>query len=426
MQSSLPGYPRQESIPQAPVPAPLPMAPTTTLPPTQPEPPQVGRKNQSRPLRVFVLGDSQSLFPFGEELQKALVSAGCEVYYDAVKNGTPYYWQGKWPSPVLTRLYEPARTLEDCGRWEEVSQLPRSIDDYVQTYDPDVFLFQAGTNFEEDLAGSSTQGIVKLIHHSLNQATARGAKVLWIGPPDARDDVRSPEDQMRAIATLRSALSTVAADQGGLCFLDSRSLCPMPNDASGDGEHPSFSVGRKWGADAGLWATEAITQWKAERTLRPSALGLDTESAGVFKERLREKSRSADDPIRVQVKLVEKSDPGNVATLSYTDAFSVFRYQVMGPPDEIAHLATLGVPIPSDGSAPEIQVLHWSVHNDGSGPRMTRIASDPVGTTREMTLLPIEAHPQGESLGTMARFDDFNDFLSPLFLAQDLMNERSF
>lgn len=423
---TLPGYPRgdRETSPRNSVILP-PSAPPAISSPSSPPEKKGGGKT-----RVFVLGDSQSLFPFAEELQRSLVSAGYEVAYEAVKNGTPYFWQGKWPSPILTRIYQPASSLEECGRWQDTSQVPRSISDYVSSYNPEVFIFQAGTNFEEDLAGSYPQGVVKLIQNSLDQAMAGGARVLWIGPPDARDDVRSPEAQDRSVATLRSALAKVSSAQNGLCFLDSRPLCPMPNDASGDGEHSSFSAGRQWGIEAGAWAVDAISQWRKSGLLQSTPSTTPPQKSGgalqLFTAKLKEKKASNKHALTLQLELMAKSDPGDVSTISYTDAFSIYRYRVLGPANQLTRLEELGVARPKDGQGPIIQVLHWTTHNDGFGPRMTRIGNSRIGDTSKMTLIPIDSHPLGEALGTMPRFDDFNDFLAPIFVARDLLSERVF
>ncbi len=384
-----------------------------------PSPPRSG----SGPVRVFVLGDSQSLLPFGLEFQRTLAESGCEVLFHAVKNGTPYYWQGQWPSPVLTRLYEPAASPEQCGRWTEVPMRPLSIAEYVAAYDPEVFVFQAGTNFEDDLA-SGHPNLVKLLREGLDHATARGARVLWIGPPDARDDKRSVEAQDRATAVLRAALADVSAAQGFDSFFDSRPVCPIPNDATGDGEHPADPDGAAWGAAAGTWVADAIAQWRSANALRPAGASPATSAAPLFTRSPEPSPVSTTEPLHVELELLAKSDPGDIATLPYTDAFSVFRYRVRNAPEIQDRLSRLGVPPAADGGGPILHVLHWSVHNNGSGPRATRVAARPVGGTFAMSLLPLSEHPLGEAVGTMARFDDFDDFLAPLFAAADLPAER--
>jgi hypothetical protein len=41
-----------------------------------------------------------------------------------------------------------------------------------------------------------------------------------------------------------------------------------------------------------------------------------------------------------------------------------------------------------------------------------------------MRLSPLAGHPLGEPLSTMPQFNDFNDFLAPIFLASDFLEER--
>lgn len=380
--------------------------------------------------RVLVLGDSQSLLPFGTALQETLVSGGCEVLFHGVKNGTPYFWQGTWPSPVLTRIYEPAAAPEACGRWTEVSMVPRSIAEYVAAYDPDVFVFQAGTNFEEDLAGDTTGGIVAKIEASLRDASARGAKVLWVGPPDARDDVKAPDFQERAVATLRTALAASLESQGYDSFLDSRALCPIPNDHVGDGEHPDNENGARWGTLAGEWIRERVQRWRCDGTLRSGPSMAPPPAANPVPESFtRSLQQQTSPPARVfeaDLVLEAKSDPGDIATLPYTDAFSVYRYRVVHPTAVLPQLLEFGLPVDLTKGAPVIQVLHWTVHNAGQGPRATRTTERVPGVTYRMRLNLLTEHPLGPPLGTMPRFDDFNDFGAPVFVAADLLAERAF
>jgi hypothetical protein len=464
--------------------------------------PAAPRANPSQ-RRLFVLADSQGLLPFGEELQRALVAQGYEVVMHAVKNGTPYFWQGKWPSPVLTRLYEPAASLEQCGRWQEVSMTPRSIAAYVASYDPDVFVFQAGTNFDEDLAANHP-GVASLMAESLREAAARGAKVLWIGPPDARDDVKSPEFQDRALDSLRAALAETSRAQGFDSLFDSRPVCPMPNDAPGDGEHPPNAAGREWGRSAAAWVGSAVSFWERKGALRPlgatapstptapamasgdsipapaAAMAPAVPAAPVtapvaapiaaapllppgypvaaptayppgyaavpapaspvspaagsperapendFARRLREAPIDPASLVSLELELVAKSDPGEVRSLDYSDAFAVYRYRVRDAVLSGARLAAFGVKPDAASGEYFVQVLHWAVHNDGSGPRATRTAQRAVGDLSFATLCPLDKHPLAGPLSTMARFDEINDFEAPVFVAADLVEERRF
>lgn len=377
-------------------------------------------------LRVFVLGDSQSLLPFGSELQKTLVAAGHEVLFHGVKNGTPYFWQGKWTSPVLTRVFEPAAVPEACGRWSEVSMVPRSITEYVATYDPDVFIIQAGTNFEEDLASDYTAGILGLIDTSLREATSRGAKVLWIGPPDARDDVKDTAYQDRAVTTLRAALTTTGAAQGSDPFFDSRPVCPIPEGTPGDGEHPTDEAGKAWGIAAGQWAAAQIEQWRHQGRLQRAAPAVTPVSSMTSLSSAPPAAVAPARSFEAEFELVAKSDPGDISTLPYTDAFSVYRYRLRQPTVYLPQLLEFGLPVDLSKGEPSIYVLHWAVHNDGRGPRATKVTSRQVGETYAMRICPLSEHPLGKPVGTMTQFNDFNDLLAPMFVATNLAEERAF
>jgi hypothetical protein len=71
-------------------------------------------------------------------------------------------------------------------------------------------------------------------------------------------------------------------------------------------------------------------------------------------------------------------------------------------------------------------VLHWAAHNDGNGPRATKVSSRQIGESYSMRLCLLSEHPLNEPLKTMTQFNDFDDFLAPVFVASNFLEERSF
>ena len=386
------------------------------------------KKRDPNQIRIFILGDSQSQTSFGPEFQKQLVEAGYEVLYHGVKNGTPYFWGGKWRSPVLTRLYTPASSPGEGGRFKDVSMRPRSVSNYVTAYDPDIFIFQAGTNFENILAQEGVAEISQLIHEYTQIAASRGARVFWIGPPDARDNVRSVKKQDKASATLRSALTDPSELPDYSCFFDSRPVCPMANDSGGDGEHPNHKRGLAWAEAAAEWVKRSISHLRCDGKLRrigepdvPSSLRFLTQEG--FDE-----TTITARAITMELRLVAKSDPGDIRTFPYTDAFSVYRYTLQNAAEVLPRLEDIGLESSpgSSGESRTIYVLHWAVHNNGNGPRVTRIASRKVGGIYDMQLIPLAGHPLKDALGTMTQFNDFDDLLAPIFVSTSFLEERAF
>lgn len=386
----------------------------------------VPRRNP-RQKRIFVLGDSQGHTEFGPELQKQLLMGGHEVIFHAVKNGTPYYWSGQWNSPVLTRVYAPAAEPEEAGVWEQVSLAPRTIGQYVAAYDPDVFIFQAGTNFELDLAKDAPAQISELIRGCVSEAASRGAKVLWIGPPDARDDVKSADFQEKASTTLKAALASISGTQGSDCFFDSRPVCPMPNGSGGDGEHPAPTAARAWAREAAVWALESVQGFEAGRALSnrksspPRALPVSP-----LIQALTEARPATGYPMKLR--LVAKSRVEDPKTMAYTDAFSVFKYELENPDEVMGKLKglTLTTAAKGDRKPFQVYVLHWTAHNDGKGAATTRVASWKEGSTVKLKLTPLDDHPLRKALGTMRQYNDFDDFDAPIFVASNLLDERRY
>ena len=398
--------------PTRPIPAPSFSGPLTPV--TRRDPDQI---------RVFVLGDSQLLTSFGPEFQKKLAAGGFEVLMHGVKNGTPYFWEGKWPSPVLTSVFDPASVPGEGGNSREFAMHPRAIREYVEVFDPDIFVFQAGTNFEVDLAGQNDIAVGEMIAEALETAGMNGAAVLWIGPPDARDDVRSVDLQDRAEFTLRTVLCGVTERQGYDCFFASRPVCLIPNGSSGDGEHHTHERGIEWATVAAKWVQHSIESMNCDDMLRPVG-GSGSPMTRLFSEQM-DDERTLEQAINMQLRLLAKSDPGDIGTLPYTDAFSVFQYELENADAIGPDLARRGLQVNAASGKSIIYVLHWSVHNDGAGPRPTRITSREIGQSYMMPLYPLASHPLEKALGTMVQFNDFNDFDAPVYIAANFVEESS-
>lgn len=374
--------------------------------------------------RVFILGDSQSHTAFGDEFQKQISLAGYEVLFHAVKNGSPYYWNGLWKSPVLTRIYEPAPEPESTGRWREASMEPRPMSDYVDLYDPDIFIIQAGTNFEEDLVGGSTSQITQLTRKSVDVAASRGAKVLWIGPPDARDDVKDSAYQDKSVAALREILAPLSARQGMASFFDSRPASPMPNDATGDGEHPGPTRAREWARQAAAWSLDAMRGFESDKAFasrKPASPGESKPSALVS---------ARFDPgdlsyYSMRLRLVAKSKTADPRTMDYTDSFSVFKYEVLNPKEVRRKLKDLELDASAQGGKTYVYVMHWTFHNSGKRSALTPMATKKEGSTVNLRLTPLERHPLVKMLETMNQINDFDDFGAPIFVSSRLLEEKN-
>ena len=93
-------------------------------------------------------------------------------------------------------------------------------------------------------------------------------------------------------------------------------------------------------------------------------------------------------------------------------------------PDEIYGIENRLTTDPANSNRYWVYVLHWTVHNPGKGPKSTKVAKREIDTRTTMELAAMEDHPLGAALGTMPQFNQFDDFLAPIFVSKDIMLER--
>lgn len=384
-------------------------------------------KTDADQIRVFVLGDSQGQTAFGPELRRALLDHGYEVLFHSVKNGSPYFWTGTWKSPALTRIYAPAAEPSADNNWKNVSMVPRGVHEYVDAFDPDIFVFQAGTNIERDLAASNPDWIGKLVSKCVDSARVKGAKVLWIGAPDARDDVRTEATQSAAVATMRRLMAETSSFQGYESFYDSRPVAPMSNSAGGDGEHPTVSVGKSWAVEAAYWIHSSIENFQCDETLRRIIMEKKETEALLMTGADPTKGEDPAEEVKsipLKLKLVAKSEVGNPAELAYTDAFAMYQYEIVSEEYLPSSLQRLKIIPPGERDPFGVQVLHWALHNAGKGAALTKVTTWKEGEVKNLKLIPLEEHPLRGTISTIYHFDDFSDFSKPVFVVADVFAER--
>lgn len=387
--------------------------------------PPVAREPGKR--RVFVLTDSQGFTEFGPKTCEILSANGFEVVLHAVKNGSPYYWSGMWKSPVLNRIYGTS------GRYQQAYLPPFRISDYVREYDPDIFIIQAGTNIDRDLVNS--QGVRTLVAKCASAAAEGGALVLWIGPPDAQDDIKSPDFQSKAVAQLRASLGELSQKQGFDCFFDSLASSTMPNSPRiGDGEHPGPTTSRGWATAACEWSLPHITSYRrtgvARKANRPSGDANSTAPSENEPDPF-EQAMAGFNPKAfpsVKLRLVEKSRHVDLKTFNYTDSFTVYKYEVLNTPAVVTKFPDYAfASAEAEGGASKAfaYVMHWTVHKQSEDrPAFTPLAGIKENTTFELRLLPREQHPLKSVLRTMSVRNDYDDFEADVFVSTELLDER--
>lgn len=380
--------------------------------------------------RILVLTDSQGFTEFGPNMLKILNDAGYQVIMHAVKNGGAYFWTGMWKSPVLTRIYEPSG-----GKYRHVSMRPRTIDEYVAKYDPDIFIIQGGTNIDGDLIKGDS--VDRLVTRCARNAAAKKALVLWIGMPDAQDNVKSPSFQKQASEQLGAALSEISEAQGFNSYFDSLASSLMPNSPKiGDGEHPGPIVASGWAAEAGKWVLANI---KGFSRTSGSSRALMTDSGATREETDGDINPTAssydalmtdfvaEDHPSVQLRLVAKSGHAKAEEMSYTDSFSVYKYEVLNATEVIEEFPEYRFVKSVEEPGKHFAYLkHWTFHrNDEKESPLTPLAALESGTTLSVRLLPEEDHPLHSVLGTMNVVNDFDDYEARIFVSTNLLKERS-
>ncbi|HOY68220.1 MAG TPA: LysM peptidoglycan-binding domain-containing protein [Candidatus Ozemobacteraceae bacterium] len=193
--------------------------------------------------RVLHIGDSHTVGIYGSTIDQAMRETGAQIRTIGVAGSSPSWWyQG-----TVTKCGYYARNekgaVDRPADWRTPRATP-SLPEMIREYKPTVLVVSLGAN----LFGASEATVKRETQRIIDTAKAAGCTLVWVGPPRARESVKSIAAQDRLCETIKATVGT----QG--TFVDSRPVTNYPS-SGGDGLHYWGTEGSK---TAKAWAGSVL------------------------------------------------------------------------------------------------------------------------------------------------------------------------
>ncbi|MBT9548138.1 MAG: SGNH/GDSL hydrolase family protein [Candidatus Sericytochromatia bacterium] len=179
--------------------------------------------------KVLILGDSQTVGPYGKSIDELARATGATVSTHASWGASPYwFFNGNETYKYWTR--------DTVGQEDTRMQTGTPLlKDLLAAVQPDVVVVTMGGNM---IAGNASQGeVTKQVSQIGNAVSASGAHLIWVGPPKYDPQKRSPE----VVEQFYQKLGNIVPEFGTL--IDSRPH--IEAYAGSDGLHYSGTKGEK-------------------------------------------------------------------------------------------------------------------------------------------------------------------------------------
>lgn len=179
--------------------------------------------------KVLIIGDSQTVGPYGKSIDELARATGATVSTHASWGASPtWFFNGQETYKYWSR--------DSAGNQDTRSQAKTPLlKDLLAKERPDVVVVTMGGNM---IAGNATQADVTMqVSQIGNAVSASGAQLVWVGPPKYDPQKRSPE----VIEQFYQKLRNIVPEYGTL--IDSR---PHISEYAGtDGLHYSGAKGER-------------------------------------------------------------------------------------------------------------------------------------------------------------------------------------
>jgi len=202
--------------------------------------------------RVLMLGDSLSVGPFGQEMQRFLVERFGEsrVYLLASCGSSPEHWLGSEPEFVSKcgyRVKTPSQYMlgeYENGRRPEPFPTPK-IEHLLAKTRPNLVLVQLGTNWFDLLEQAATPGAIERLEGIVDRfasailGSGPRPQLVWITPPDSA--------RFRRVQGMVTELLRRVGRRRCFACIDSSALVHyVPGQSGADGVHYASAAAEKW------------------------------------------------------------------------------------------------------------------------------------------------------------------------------------
>lgn len=249
--------PSQGSVARAPAPVSPPVSggqPSGTVPsspataPAVSPPPAPNPVTDGTPLigpgqRVLHIGDSHTVGIYGSTIDAAMRETGAQIRTYGVAGSSPSWWYQGTVTKCGYYGRDEKGKVDRPADWRTPRATP-SLPDLIKEYKPTVLVVSLGAN----LFGASEATVKRETQRIIDTAKQAGCTLVWVGPPRAREDVKTIAAQDRLCETIKATVGT----QG--TFVDSRPFTKYPS-GGGDGLHYWGTEGSK---TAKAWAGNVL------------------------------------------------------------------------------------------------------------------------------------------------------------------------
>lgn len=193
--------------------------------------------------RVLHIGDSHTVGIYGSTIDAAMRETGAQIRTYGVAGSSPSWWYQGTVTKCGYYGRDEKGTVDRPADWRTPRATP-SLPDLIREYKPTVLVVSLGAN----LFGASEATVKRETQRIIDTAKEAGCTLVWVGPPRAREDIKSIAAQDRLCETIKATVGT----QG--TFVDSRPFTKYPS-GGGDGLHYWGTEGTK---TAKAWAGSVL------------------------------------------------------------------------------------------------------------------------------------------------------------------------
>lgn len=195
--------------------------------------------------RVLHIGDSHTAGVYGKELDSLMRNTGAKVQTYGSSGASPSWWINGNITKSGFYSKDDKGNIDSPANWQDPHLTPLLID-LIKEFRPNIIIISLGAN----LVKATAENIESEVKKICDIAKESGAKIIWVGPPNSRED-KKPASLQNFLYEHIQKIAIQYAD-----FIDSRPYTKYP-DSGKDGIHYGGEEGTKIAKE---WANQIFKE----------------------------------------------------------------------------------------------------------------------------------------------------------------------